>query len=156
VTRAGERRWDTDERGRGVADAASLVSWVDELRELMTAADWVAEEPEAHLVPHLERLIAGEPALSLAGTRVSDGTLELDLELRTAASPGEVRELGYRLVSAVGEGVTFVRQIGDHEISTFEVVTGTPPGTTQFATHGHTLSIRIRSPRAGNGHPRGA
>jgi hypothetical protein len=142
VSRVVERRWDTDERGRGIADATPLRPWVDELLDLVTTADWVAEDPEAHLLPHLERQIGADPGVRLARTRVADGVLELDIELGSAASRGAIRELGYRLVSAVAEGVTFVRQHGDGVTSTFEVVTGTPPGA-HFATHGHTLRIRV-------------
>jgi hypothetical protein len=138
-----ERRWDTDERGRGVADAAALAPWVDELRELVMTADWVAEEPEVHLLPHLERLVAAEPDLTLAATRVAGGVLEIDVELAALAPPRGLREIAYRLVGAISEGVTLVREIGE-DGATFDVVTGTPPGTTPFATHGHTLRFRIR------------
>jgi hypothetical protein len=151
VSRVGERRWDTDERGHGIADAAALAPSIDELRELVTTADWVAEAPEAHLLPHLERSIGAEPDVRLGATRISGGVLELDLELATAVSPAAARELAYRVVSAVAESVTFVREISDHEIPTFEVVTGVPPGA-QFATHGHTLRIRIQSPRDSDAH----
>ena len=150
----GDARWDTDERGRGVADAAPLAPWVDELRDLVTMVDWVAEDAEAHLLPHLERLIGAEPGVRLGGTRISNGVLELDLELATAVSRGAIRALAYRVVSAVAEGVTFVRQVGDLDLPTFEVVTGMPPGN-EFATHGHTLRIRIRSPGGADASPAG-
>jgi hypothetical protein len=147
VTDRGRPRWDTDERGHGIADAAALTPWIDELRTLVTTPDWVTEEPELHLLPHFERAVAAERDVALSATRVTNGVLEIDLDLLPRASPGRVRELAYRLVSAVGEAVTLVRQVGDHERATFEVVTGTPPGSSAFATHGHTMRILIRSPR---------
>jgi hypothetical protein len=142
------RRWDTDERLRGVADASALLPHVDELRGLVTAEDWIAEDPEAHLVPHVEQLIAGQPGVTLTATRVVAGTLELDLDLGAESSRGAIRELAYRIVAVVAEGVTLVRQVGNPDDAVFEAVTGMPPGASPFATHGHTIRIRIRSPRA--------
>jgi hypothetical protein len=146
VSQVRDRRWDTDARGHGVADATALSRWVDELRELVTTADWVAEEPEVHLLPHVQRLVATERGVAITATRVSGGVLELDVQLDEPTSAGGVRETAYRLVSAIAESVTFVRQADDHEVATFEVVTGMPVGTA-FATHGHTIRIRIRSPQ---------
>jgi hypothetical protein len=143
-----DARWDTDERGHGVADAGALTPWIDELRSLATTPEWVTEEPELHLLPHLERAIAAEDDLALITTRVSNGVLEIDLELQQRATPGRVRQLAYQVVAAVGEAVTFVRQVGDHDRATFEVLTGTPAGSSVFATHGHTMRILIRSPLA--------
>ena len=51
------RRWDTDERLRGVADARAILPYVDELREVVATPDWVAEDPERHLLPQIDRLI---------------------------------------------------------------------------------------------------
>jgi hypothetical protein len=138
-----ERRWDTDQRLRGVADASAIAPYVDELRDLVTTPDWIAEDPEAHLLPHIERFTAQEPRVRLVATRVSSGAFELDLEVGRDLSRGAIRELAYRVVAAIAEGVTLVRQVGDAGDPTFEAVTGMPPGTA-FATHGHTLRIRIR------------
>lgn len=138
-----QRRWDTDERLRGVADASAMLPHVDALRDLVTMPDWIAEDPEAHLLPHVERLIADEPGVTLIATRVVSGALELDLSVGSETSRGNVRALAYRVVAAVAEGLTLVGQVGDAADPTFEVVTGMPRGTT-FATHGHTLRIRIR------------
>jgi hypothetical protein len=137
------RRWDTDERLRGVADASAMLPYVDELRDLVTTADWIAEDPEAHLLPHIERLIAGQPGMTLTATRVVSGTLELDLGVGGESSRGDVRELAYRIVAAVAEGVTLVREVGDPDDPVFEAVTGMPSAAA-FATHGHTLRIRVR------------
>jgi hypothetical protein len=124
-----------------------MLPYLDELRDLVTTADWIAEDPEAHLLPHIEQLIAGQPGVTLTAARVVAGTLELDLETRADSARGEVRGLAYRIVAAVAEGITLVRQVGDPGNPVFEAVTGMPSGTA-FATHGHTLRIRIRSPRA--------
>jgi hypothetical protein len=55
-----QRRWDTDDRLVGVADASGFAHGIEELAELARRPGWVAEEPEVHLVPHLrEANIAG-------------------------------------------------------------------------------------------------
>jgi hypothetical protein len=140
---SGERRWDTDERRHGVADAAIVAPLVDELRELVTQTDWVTEDPDLHLLPHIRRVIAEEPAVKLVDTRVDGGSFEVDLEYAADASPGMTRALAYRVVAGFGEAMTFVRQTGNHDDATFEVVTGTPRGGSVFATHGHRVTLRI-------------
>jgi hypothetical protein len=139
-----ERRWDTDERGHGVADAAAIAPFVDELRELVTRADWVTEDPELHLLPHIRQVVDGEPSVTLVATRVENGAFEVDLEYAADASPGATRALAHRIVSGFAETTTLVRQSANHDHATFEVVTGTPPGGSVFATHGHWVTIRIR------------
>ena len=48
-------RWDGDERGRGIADAAGLAGRVDALASQMRDGGWVTEDPRAHLAHHLTR-----------------------------------------------------------------------------------------------------
>src|SRR5215475_7913809 len=72
-------RWDGDTRSRGVADAAAFAEGAAELVESMRLPDWVAEEPEAHLLPHLRAACDGLP-LELMQTRVlDDGAFEVEL-----------------------------------------------------------------------------
>jgi hypothetical protein len=47
-------RWDNDERAVGVGAASAFSPALDTLRTLIDEAGWVAEEPEVHLLPHLE------------------------------------------------------------------------------------------------------
>ena len=74
------RRWDDDERGHGIADARRLAPGARELVDAMEQPDWVAEQPEAHLLPHVVRY-CGEPGspLRLEEATVTDGLLELTL-----------------------------------------------------------------------------
>jgi hypothetical protein len=53
------RRWDIDERGHGVASGDEFSPNVEELAVAMRRAGWVTEEPEAHLLPHLEAASSG-------------------------------------------------------------------------------------------------
>jgi hypothetical protein len=52
------RRWSDDARGRGVAEAGASLPAIKELAELAATPDWVAEEPETHLLPGLRERIA--------------------------------------------------------------------------------------------------
>jgi hypothetical protein len=144
-----DRRWDTDERRHGVADAATMAPFVDELGKLVTVPDWIAEEPEVHLLPHIERAIGAEADASISETRVVDGVLQVDIVMPRNASRGPAREVAYRAVASPAEAVTLVRQAGDPDEQTFEVVTGMLPGSSEFATHGHRVTIRVRAPAPG-------
>ena len=79
------RRWDTDDRFMGVADAIAFAPGVDELAALARRPGWVAEEPEVHLVPHLRG--ASPAGLRLLDCTVSDdGVLDVAAEGRFLAS----------------------------------------------------------------------
>lgn len=53
-----DRRWDLDARGRGIGDGPRLVPGARELLDALARPDWVAEDPDAHLLPHLRRWCA--------------------------------------------------------------------------------------------------
>jgi hypothetical protein len=133
------RRCDRDTRGRGVGDARSALPAVERLAEAMTIDGWVAEEPEAHLVPHLETA-----AEALGLQIILKGLIDEAFELQIAGdgrSQGELRAAPINLAGSIAETSTHVRQIAD---GAFEVVTGILPGDNPaFATHGHLLRIRF-------------
>lgn len=136
------QRWDDDERGHGVGDARAYVAGASELIEAMDAPDWVAEDPDAHLLPHLAAACESLP-LALRGSRTSgDGTLEVELKLQGPTGMGEIRRGVYALVGSVAESASYVRQRGDAGGDlTFEFVTGELDG--RFAPHGHTVRFVI-------------
>ena len=72
------RRWDGDERGHGVAGGESHKPHAVRLVKALELADWVAEEPELHLLPHLERAALGL-GFGLGGAAVDGATYELRL-----------------------------------------------------------------------------
>ena len=73
------RRWDSDERGRGVVSGRSLAANVEELAAAMREEGWVAEEPEIHLVPHLEAACSEPDApWTMVSWTVEDGALVID------------------------------------------------------------------------------
>jgi hypothetical protein len=83
VWRLVRSRWDIDERGRGVADATRLIPDAETLVGFMAEEDWVTEEPDAHLLPHVRRVAARFP---LEETRA-----EIDGEGVLAISPRRPR-----------------------------------------------------------------
>jgi hypothetical protein len=146
-----DRRWETDERGRGVADGRRLAPGARELVDALEVPEWVAEEPDAHLLPHLERACATEGSpLELETTEsLPDGTYEVRLRWRGAGDDvSTARAAVFCLIGVVAESATYVRQRGGEGELLFEVGTGMLEGDTDFAPHGHTLLLRIRKARS--------
>jgi len=139
-------RWDGDETGRGIAGAGHLTGPVDALRVAMVQPDWVAEDPEAHLLPHIR---SGLPdGVRITGTEVSDaGELVVTLEVAHVAEDrpkANVRSLAYRLLGTFAEPSTFVEERPVEGGAEFVVVTGLLEGQTRFLPHGHTVRLVIR------------
>ena len=138
------RRWDGDERGEGVADAAAFAAGAEALLDAMRARNWVAEEPEAHLLPHLRRSLESLPLELLEARTSGDGSFDVDLRWT-----GERRRLGharaavFALVGSFAESATYVHQRSDDGVVRFEIVTGMLEGESAFAPHGHTLRIGV-------------
>ena len=138
-------RWDSDDRGHGVGDASAAVAAIEELEKLARTQEWVAEDPEAHLLAGLrERLdLTG---LTLESTAVEpDGKYRIRLASGTALSRREIRQSVWTILGGVAEMSTFVAETASEQVVAFEVVTGMPPGG-RFATHGHSLRIEVLQP----------
>ena len=138
------RRWDIDERGRGVADGRALLGELDRLRAAFEEDDWVTEQPDLHLLPHLRRVCEAEGSpLELIGAEIVDGVLEVRLRrVVRQGSPRSTTEAIYALLGTIAEPATFVRATGADETA-FEVGTGVLEGDSAFAPHGHTLRFLI-------------
>jgi hypothetical protein len=150
------RRWDGDERGEGIADARSFVAGAEVLVEAMRTRNWVAEEPEMHLLPHVQRYCESLP-FELIDARVSeDGSFDVDLRwIGETRRIGEVRAAIFALVGSFAEVATYVRQRrsaqmedGDttSDFAVFEIVTGSPEEES-FTPHGHTVRLRVTDTR---------
>ena len=153
------RRWDTDERGRGTADATAELPRIAALGAHAARTGWVAEEPDTHLWPHIERAIEapGSPWRTPRWTIDADGRLVIELEHagRDADRPlAAVRADAFALVGQVAETSSFVRVAerldetgrtadGRPAVVQVDVVTGLLDDETSFASHGHTLRLRI-------------
>jgi hypothetical protein len=153
------RRWDNDDRGTGIADASAELPRIVALGAHAGRTGWVAEEPGAHLWPHLERAIrtAGSPWRSARWSVDGDGRLIVDLEHvgDDADRPlAAVRADAFALIGHVAETSSFVRVVElaetngreaghDRPIVQMDVVTGLLDDETSFASHGHTVRLRI-------------
>src|SRR5579862_2509322 len=106
------RRWDDDQRGHGVGDAAQLVPGAGELVAAFGQSGWVAEQPEIHLRPHVEAWCRRDQRVALVGEHTNDGhEYVLDLEWRGAnRSVGEARAAVFSLIGSFAESATYVRQ----------------------------------------------
>src|SRR5689334_12999396 len=119
------RRWDTDERQYGIASGAALLPQAQPLVEHLRRDGWIAEQPEAHLLPHLHE----GPAFQITGEHLrEDGVYEVSLDLVSDAKGVGVLREAIRLLSAVAEPGFFVRQVDENTIDCATgVFDGDPP-----------------------------
>ena len=104
-------RWDGDTRGKGTSSAGRPM--VDEVIRLEVAArrlDWVAEDPDAHLLPKLQAACAELPGWSVDSVAAEGATYVVSLGAPPGLTRPQARPAIYRLVAAVAEPVTFVRE----------------------------------------------
>jgi hypothetical protein len=142
-TRCVNARWDTDERGRGITSAAAFAPALERLLEASRQPDWVAEDPENHLLPHVRRL-CDERGWTVTA-EVDDGVLVLGVGLPAGTDRRELRVAGYALVGTFCEESTHIEQRWSDGAVELDVVTGMPDGSEQFAPHGHTVRLRLRA-----------
>jgi hypothetical protein len=145
-------RWDGDERGHGVGDAARFVAGAGELVAAFSQSAWVAEQPEIHLRPHIEAWCQRDQRFALIDDHTDEaGAYILDLEWRGAiGSVGKARAAVFSLIGSVAESTTYVRQRrvtapGDGSTTKlqFEVGTGELAPDTRFASHGHVVVVNV-------------
>jgi len=130
-------RWDTDTRFYGVRDATEVEPDLRRLLEAMSDPGWVAEDPEHHLLPHLQTA-AAQLGVEVLGASTVDGVLVFRVA-NASPSRNEARRFVLALLGAIAEQDTYVRQDGD----TFTVVTGSADEAAAFAPHGHLVRIQI-------------
>jgi hypothetical protein len=144
-------RWDGDDRGRGIADAGQLAQGADELGAAFREPDWVAEQPETHLRPHVEEWCRRDGRLALRQASVDDrNAYVLELEWRgESGGVGQARAAVFSLIGSFAESATYVRQRrierdgASARALRFEVGTGELAPDTRFAPHGHTVVINV-------------
>ena len=144
-----ESRWDGDERGDGVADATQFVDGAEELIAAMRRPNWVSEQPELHLLPHLERACESLPLRILEARTMDDGSYEVQLGWTgDEAGVGVIRASIFSLLGGIAEPSSYIRQrrTDPTESSgaalTFDVVTGIVDDV-PFKPHGHTLRLSV-------------
>jgi hypothetical protein len=138
-------RWDIDERGQGVGDARRLLPDARALLDRMDTAHWVTEDADAHLLPHLRRMCDRDDVpLELQDTRVEeDGTLVVDLRLVGEWDAWTAGVAAFALLGCVAEPGTFVEMRHSDDRLELDVVTGVVSDEGRYATHGHTLRLRV-------------
>lgn len=144
-------RWEDDDRGRGIADAAQLVPGASELVAAFTEPAWVAGQPEVHLGPHVEAWSERDQRLALTEAYSDDmGAYILDLQWRgPSAGVGQARAAVFALIGSFAESATYVRQRrvatdGDtSQMKQFEVGTGELAPDARFDPHGHVVVINV-------------
>jgi hypothetical protein len=135
-------RWDIDERGEGVGDARRLLPQAGALLARMDTPLWVTEDPEAHLLPHIARI--EELALLDSGVE-ADGTLVVECRLVGGWDTSKATVAAFAALGAVAETGTFVEKRETPGLVELDIATGVVPDDGPFATHGHTLLIRVRA-----------
>jgi hypothetical protein len=136
------RRWDIDERGRGVADAGRLVPDVETLVGFMAEQDWVTEEPDAHLLPHVRRLAAQFPLEEASAEIDGDGVLVVSLRWTDPWDQPAATAAAFALLGSFAEEMTYLRKDEEPGRVVLEIVTGVVSEAT-FAPHGHTVRIEL-------------
>ena len=146
------RRWDTDERGAGVGDARALLPEARRLLAAMDAEGWVAEDPEAHLLPHLRRACADGRLPLESSPRPPRRAAPTSSTCAGSARPARGAAPGSPATpcsASVAEPSTFVRERHADDVLVLDAATGVLDGDGPFAAHGHVLVLRVRG--AGGG-----
>ncbi len=136
-------RWDTDTSGHGVASGRDLVPDALRLADALGEPDWIAEDPQVHLVPHIERscVAAGSPVRLTGWFVEEDGTLVVRLTAAAGSLDRPSRRLAvFGVVASLAESRTTLHQRPD---GAFDVITGVLDGDIEFAPHGHRLRIVV-------------
>jgi hypothetical protein len=143
-----ETRWDGDERRQGIASGEAFVGHLTELADSMADSGWVAEAPEAHLLPHFQA--ACDEAGSLLHLDEAWSDDEIFVVELSATKPdlsvGHLRHAAIVLAAAIAEESTSIRQRRDGDLLEFDVATGSTRES-GFAPHGHLVRLRIHPRR---------
>jgi hypothetical protein len=143
------RRWEEDERGIGVAGGGAFAPGVEGLVATMKTDGWVAEQPEAHLLPHIRRWCEETGRFRILGERSEDAVYIVELEWATPEEPfRELRADVFALVGTFAESSTHVRQRSRAGAVEYDVTTGMLEDDTPFRTHGHLVRLRIAGEQA--------
>jgi hypothetical protein len=140
-------RWDGDRTGAGVSDGEAFAPPLRTLLDEMARPDWNTEQPEAHLLPHLERWCARESSPFLLRSAAVDGTVfVVDLEPADGTTREGAHEQLYALVSAISEPTTVIVETREDGVDIFDVTLALTPRQSTFPKgHGHLVRLRVRT-----------
>ena len=140
-------RWDGDRTGAGVSDGEAFAPPLRTLIDEMARPDWNTEQPEAHLLPHLERWCArdGSP-FELRAAAEEDTLFVVDLEPTDGVLREEAHEQVYALISTIAEPTTVVVETRQDEVDVFDVTLALTPSQSTFPKgHGHLVRLRVHT-----------
>jgi hypothetical protein len=139
-------RWDGDRTGAGVSDGEAFAPPIRGLLEEMARPDWNTEQPEAHLLPHLERWCGREDSPFALRSAALHGTVfVVDLEPKEAVPAHDARPDVYSLIATIAEPTTVVVESQLDDVDTFDVALAVVPGQSTFPKgHGHLVRLRVR------------
>jgi hypothetical protein len=115
------------------------------LLEEMVRPDWNTEQPEAHLLPHLERWCGREDSPFALRSAALHGTVfVVDLEPKEAVPAHDARPDVYTLIATIAEPTTVVVESQLDDVDTFDVALAVVPGQSTFPKgHGHLVRLRV-------------
>ena len=142
------KRWDSDERGTGLGHARETAPAVRRLLDAMQQDGWVAEEPEAHLLPHFSAAVDRAPTIwRLESTTDETNRYVINLEWRRRGGKmGDLVADAYALIARIAETHTHVAQRKTPTTVEFDITTGMLTGDGPFVAHGHVIVLRIAGP----------
>jgi len=140
------RRWDTDERGHGIGPGGAFSPNIQEIADALAGSGWVTEEPEAHLLPHLQAACdePGSRWTIASWTIDDDGVFVVDASW--AGSWGRwdaLRGDAFAFLGRTAELTTHIRERRVDDGVVFEMATGTVVDGSPFALHGHLIRLRV-------------
>jgi hypothetical protein len=140
-------RWDGDRTGAGVSDGEAFAPPLRTLLDEMARPDWNTEQPEAHLLPHLERWCAREGSpFGLRAAAEEDTLFVVDLDTARGTTSEHVRELVYALISTIAEPTTVIVETREDEVDIFDVTLALTARQSTFPKgHGHLVRFRVRT-----------
>jgi hypothetical protein len=141
-----DRRWDVDERGSGIASGEPFAPGVRDLLAHMGQPDWLAEDADAHLLPHLDGAASG-PLRILSSRTDEDGVFVVELSWEgDPLRHDDLRRALFTLAGSVAEGATAIVQRTEPDALVFEMTTGMLDDQTDFRSHGHLLRFVVQRP----------
>src|SRR6185503_17002465 len=135
-------------RGTGAGHGQDAAPAVQRLLDAMQQDGWVAEDPEAHLLPHIRSAVDRAPTVwRLESTTDETNRYVIDLEWRRrGGNMGDLVADVYTLIACIAETHTHVTQRKTPTAVEFDITTGMLAGEGPFAAHGHVIVLRIAGP----------
>jgi hypothetical protein len=138
-------RWDGDRTGAGVSEGEAFAPAIRTLLEEMARPDWNTEQPEAHLLPRLERWCARDGSPFILRSATDEGTLfVVDLDRADDATREDALEQVYALISTIAEPTTVVVERESDGVDVYDLTLAVTPGQSTFPKgHGHLVRLRV-------------